>query len=103
MPVVTLNEAIRRIRGICQQQELPYPNKFQLLGSNVYTAEQFVKRNWGNNLETKYAGRGLTQDLAMFINFYTHESPFYPRLNATLRSENRSALAPYLPFIKARD
>lgn len=100
IPLVTLEKAIKYIKIISRKQQLPYPSGFKLLTSNVYCAKQFTKRNW-DKIEAKYGSRGMTKDLAAFINFYTHESPFYPVLNKTLRAENRIGLTPYLPFIKS--
>ena len=97
--VVNLDIAIRQVKVLCGQKRLPYPPEFQLLGASVYIARQFVEMNW-DTLGPKYGPRGMTKDLAMFVNFYTHESPFYPKLNKLLRDENRLSLVPYFYFIK---
>ena len=81
------------------RQHQPYPSSFDFLSANVFTARQFVEMKW-DTIGPKYGPRGMTKDLAMFINFYTHESPFYPVLNKLLRDENRPSLVPYFYFIK---
>ena len=98
-PEVNLATALKQLKIICDETGVSYPPEFDSLDGNIYTAKQFVDMSW-NELGPKYGPSGLTKDRAMFINFYTHESPFYRKLNKHLRDENRSSLAPYFPFIK---
>ena len=81
-------------------RKLPYPAEFDHLAGNVYAAKQFVEKHW-HRLSSLYGHRGMTKTKAMFVNFYTHQSPFYSKLNACLRSENRTELIPYFCFVKA--
>jgi hypothetical protein len=42
----------------------------------------------------------LSVDEIAAIHLYTQETPFYPTLNALLRSSNRTLLTPYLPYLR---
>ena len=99
-PEVDLAAALGQVKSQCLARQLPYPPEFNHLGGNVYAAEQFVEKNW-HRLSSLYGHRGMTKTRAMYINFYTHESPFYSTLNACLRDEKRALLVPYFCFIKA--
>jgi hypothetical protein len=42
----------------------------------------------------------LSIDEIAAIHLYTQETPFYPTLNALLRSQDRGPLTPYLPYLR---
>jgi hypothetical protein len=42
----------------------------------------------------------LNVDEIAAIHLYTQETPFYPTLNALLRSQDRGPLTPYLPYLR---
>ena len=86
-----LATSLAMIKTECLRLGQQYPPAFDFLGGNVYTATRFIENNW-DDLGPKYAKRGLTKQRAAYINFYTHECPFYPVLNRLLREEVRYML-----------
>ena len=86
-----LASSLAMVKTECLRLGQAYPSAFDFLGGNVYTATSFIEDNWGD-LGPKYAKRGLTKQRAAYINFYTHECPFYPVLNRLLREEVRCML-----------
>ena len=99
-PEIDLAASLGQIKAECLARKLPYPSEFDHLAGNVYVANKFVDAHW-HRLSSLYGHRGMTKTRATFINFYTHESPFYTKLNACLRDEKRQFLVPYFCFIKA--
>ena len=95
-----LATSLAMIKKECARLQHPYPSGFDHLAGNVYIANTFVEDNW-DTLGPKYSKRGLTKQRAAFINFYTHESPFYSVINRLLRDENRDKLVPFKPFLKS--
>ena len=95
-----LASSLAMVKTECVRLGQPYPSAFDFLGGNVYTATSFIEHNWGD-LAPKYAKRGLTKQHAAYLNFYTHESPFYSVVNRLLREEDRRMLVPYKPFLKS--
>ena len=100
IPEVDLATALKQLKNECLRLNEPYPSKFAFLAGNIYVANAFVDKHW-TTLAPKYAKRGLTKQRAAFINFYTHESPFYPVLNRLLREKDRHKLLPFKPFLKS--
>ena len=100
LPEMDLAASLAIIKTECARLRHPYPSGFDMLAGNVYAANTFVDDNW-HILGPKHAKRGLTKARAAFINFYTHESPFYPVINRILREENRTKMVPFKPFLKS--
>ena len=95
-----LASSLAMVKTECLRLGQQYPSIFNLLGGNVYAATSFIEDNWGD-LGPKYAKRGLTKQHAAYLNFYTHESPFYSVVNRLLREHDRRMLVPYKPFLKS--
>ena len=100
LPETDLATSLAMIKEECARLQHPYPSGFDHLAGNIYIANTFVEDNW-DILGPKYSRRGMTKQRAAFINFYTHESPFYPVINRLLREENRDKLVPFRPFLKS--
>ena len=52
------------------------------------------------HLGPKYARCGMAKQRMVFVNIYTHESPFYLVFNRLLREADRQKLMPFKPFFK---
>ena len=100
VPKADLPTALAKIKELCGALQQKYPADFASLDMFVQTSVAFVNHNW-HKLQPKYGTRGMTKEQAAFINFYTHESPFYPVFNKLLRDERRTLLIPYMWFFKS--
>ncbi|MDI9889464.1 ADP-ribosyltransferase domain-containing protein [Streptomyces sp. HNM0645] len=64
------------------------------LGRHVDRSHEFGK------LRADEASGGLSADAIAALHLYTCESAFYREINAVLRSQDRSGLVPYLPYLR---
>ena len=98
---VTLSGALQQVCKLCAERDLAYPaKKFKVLSASVWAANSFVQSKWDKLLLNRYGSRGMTKDLAAFLNFYCQESPFYPEINRLLRDEVRGHLVPYFSWLR---
>ena len=98
---VTLSGALQQVCKLCEERDLAYPaKKFKVLSASVWAANSFVQSKWDKLLLNRYGSRGMTKDLAAFLNFYCQESPFYPEINRLLRDEVRGHLVPYFSWLR---
>ena len=66
------------------------------LGASVALAQRFARRKLQHGADP----HGLPLEEIAVVHFYTQQTPFYPAINAALRSEDRATLKPFFKFLK---
>lgn len=85
------------IEGYEDEELMTLENAVKKIASSVRNIGKYVndakqRCNVNSNI--------LTLDQSAAIYLYTMSTPFFSRLNETLRAEDRSALKPWFPFLK---
>ena len=85
--------------GMCVQNALRFARNRLLTAAAAEADARQQQRMHGGSAAALEPER-LNVDEIAAIHMYTQETPFYPTLNALLRSQDRGPLTPYLPYLR---